>query len=470
MRVVRQPFVRAVAALWIGQIAAQALTLASTLWLVNALGIAAFGRFAAAQAIAAYAALLASAGTDLWGTRAAATSAAFPIGAFLSLRLAAGAAAGAAVVGFSLAVPELRTDWLLVAILCVIFVPTALRLDWWLYGTSRGRSVAEATVLRAVVALGLVLILVRTPEDLGWAATAHVLAVLFGALATVRLGALRTATWRWRVDVGDLRSVAWGAAPLAGAVLAAQVYYSLDTVLLRVWRGEVEAGFYASAYKIIMMIIAMRHLLVQAVFPFLVRAAGRSELRGLVLTVQRIGALMGLPFVVVGVLWARPILVFVFGDSFAPVAGPFAVLLVMAGVVFVNLAWPQLLNAHHRSGAYLLTLVVGAVVNVVGNALLIPRYGMIGAAWATLAAEVSVMCAAIIACRGVLQLSLVSYLRPALIAAAVMLLTGWLLTDAPWPVALISAACVYVAVALIQRPIRPHDLASFLAARTPANA
>jgi O-antigen/teichoic acid export membrane protein len=102
-RGLRVPIVRSVAALWSGQIASQALTLASTLWLVHALGVGAFGRFAAAQALAAYGVLLASAGTDLWGTRAAATAKVFPIGSFLAIRLIGGATAVLGILGISVA-------------------------------------------------------------------------------------------------------------------------------------------------------------------------------------------------------------------------------------------------------------------------------------------------------------------------------------------------------------------------------
>ena len=84
---------------------------------------------------------------------------------------------------------------------------------------------------------------------------------------------------------------------------------------------------------------------------------------------------------------AAPIVGLLFGGRYAAAAQPLQIL--AAGSVFVFVTW--ILHAAAISTnldrRLLLTTAIGLAANVALNIVLIPRYGISGAAWATVVAE-----------------------------------------------------------------------------------
>jgi O-antigen/teichoic acid export membrane protein len=87
-------------------------------------------------------------------------------------------------------------------------------------------------------------------------------------------------------------------------------------------------------------------------------------------------------------LWlAGPIVALLFGESYAPSVVPLQVL--SAGALFVFCTWilHAAAIATNLDRRLLVTTAVGLGSNVLLNLLLIPRWGIAGAAWATVLAE-----------------------------------------------------------------------------------
>jgi O-antigen/teichoic acid export membrane protein len=303
-----------------------------------------------------------------------------------------------------------------------------------------------------------VAVAVHAPVDKEWVAIAQI-----AGLAVASLVSLRFATdafeWRASPSFANLKRITKEALPLGAALLAAQIYYNLDVILLRLWRSEAETGLYASAYRIALLIIGLRHLLVQGLFPQLVRSAhaGAEEARTIVLAAQRVGTSFGFPLVVGGILWATPVLRLVFGEGFRGAGSTFAVLLAMTGVVFIDLAWPQLLNAYDRSGTYFWVILSGAIVNLALNIVLIPRVGMMGAAIATFAAELAVMLAAVWSVRSTVRVPFFSYASRPLMASIGMAVAGYVTMPAGLIWSIGSAVAVYLLLLVVSRAVTFND-------------
>jgi O-antigen/teichoic acid export membrane protein len=86
-------------------------------------------------------------------------------------------------------------------------------------------------------------------------------------------------------------------------------------------------------------------------------------------------------------LIASPLMLLIFGHEYGSAVAPLQIL--AGGALFVFTTW--ILHAAAISTnldrRLLLTTVVGLSANVVLNVLLIPRWGISGAAWATVIAE-----------------------------------------------------------------------------------
>jgi len=105
--------------------------------------------------------------------------------------------------------------------------------------------------------------------------------------------------------------------------------------------------------------------------------------------VRALGVAAGLGLVLgAASLWlAGPIVALLFGESYAPSVVPLQVL--SAGALFVFCTWilHAAAIATNLDRRLLVTTAVGLGSNVTLNLLLIPRWGIAGAAWATVLAE-----------------------------------------------------------------------------------
>src|SRR5205814_4261478 len=101
-----------------------------------------------------------------------------------------------------------------------------------------------------------------------------------------------------------------------------------------------------------------------------------------------------LPLVAFGFAMGSEIMGALFGGAYRSSGTAFAILLSSSAAVLVNANIGQILLACGDDRGFLLSVTVGAVVNVGLNLALIPALGMIGSAVATLVAEAAVIATA----------------------------------------------------------------------------
>jgi O-antigen/teichoic acid export membrane protein len=181
--------------------------------------------------------------------------------------------------------------------------------------------------------------------------------------------------------------------PLGAAAIAITVYYSFDTILLGVFRGDEEVAYYAAAYRIILPILALAGAVGTVAIPHLSFLVARDAPAASkeVARLSRQMVLVALPMAVGGALAAEPIIRLVYGPDFAPAVAPFRILVWSVATVYANAAFAFLLLARGGDRRYLLAVTAGAVANMALNLVVIPRAGMVGAAVVTIVSEVTVL-------------------------------------------------------------------------------
>ena len=192
-----------------------------------------------------------------------------------------------------------------------------------------------------------------------------------------------------RFDRAAWRDLQTAALPIGFFMIALNLYTYIDTVILGVIGTNAENGLYGVAYRVYEGLTYAPSILAAVLSPRLSylfvhdRPAHRHLLaRGLLGSV-----LLGIVLGGIAVLAARPILVTLFGAAYAPAVQPLQIL--AGGALFVFGTW--ILHAAAVSTnldrRLLLTTVVGLSANVIFNLVFIPRWGISGAAGATVIAE-----------------------------------------------------------------------------------
>jgi O-antigen/teichoic acid export membrane protein len=185
----------------------------------------------------------------------------------------------------------------------------------------------------------------------------------------------------------EFRRRAWlaMALPVTGIGGALYINAYADTLLIGFFRPKEEVGIYymASRFAELTTLVLIGYNLVLAPTFSNLFARGRSEeLQAMVTRNSRIMLLLSLPLAA-GIIVAGPWLLGILGEAFKAGQTPLTILAVAQ--LFSVFAGPAgvLLITSGRERAAMVGTLVGALVNVIGNLILIPAYGINGAAVAS---------------------------------------------------------------------------------------
>jgi len=181
--------------------------------------------------------------------------------------------------------------------------------------------------------------------------------------------------------------------PLVFAGMGSMIVQVANRPILAKTAGLAEAGIFGTCYKLGIGMMLLVGMFDQAWKPFILERAERPDAGALIARVLTyFGALSAWAFLasaffieplVTAPLFAGKPLIHASFWSGLPVVPVVTLAYLFNGLYFIMLA-PLMLDK--RTGAVSAATWAGALTNLGLNAALIPRYGMMGAAWATLAA------------------------------------------------------------------------------------
>lgn len=164
------------------------------------------------------------------------------------------------------------------------------------------------------------------------------------------------------------------------------VFYKTDIIMLSALAGLKEAGIYAAAFKLVELVQKIAVLAGRVFAPVIFKASHESDKSFNVFSsmMTRFMAIVGLLAGVVSVVMADELILLMFGDSYAE---SIQVLRILGGVMAsmsMLVAMQLLLSSIDLHVQRVVYLGVTVVVQIGANAILIPRFGALGAASASL--------------------------------------------------------------------------------------
>jgi O-antigen/teichoic acid export membrane protein len=380
--------------LFTGDAAARVLLFLYTVWVARQLGPGPFGLLTFAQAVLGYLLLAGDWGLATLGVREVAGAGTDQRAVWTGItRVRAGVALSLVLASGSvvwLVRPEPVTAAVMLATLATA-LPLAMLPDWACRGLGRMGLAASLGVLQAALALGGVLVLVHGPEQLvtvplvRLAAAAVTVAVAFsllGANPWAGSAAREAGAWLRRHGIGRLlRSGGY----LLSANAAMLAVHSADALLLKILRDNETVGLYGSAYRIIQVPMAAFYVLTSSALPVLTQlqreegGTARRTVHRLVLLAAAVGLAGALA------LWflREPVIHLVYGQEYASAGLVLGVLALAIPLDFVVAVKGTSYVAQGREKPLLGCIALAAGANIVANLLLIPRFGMMAAAWTT---------------------------------------------------------------------------------------
>lgn len=169
------------------------------------------------------------------------------------------------------------------------------------------------------------------------------------------------------------------------------IYVSLDTTILGFMKNEEEVGLYSTGTKLVKMIIPIVSILGTVMAPQIIKHIKKKDNEQVYSMIDKFidfCFLLGIPGIFLMTFLAKDIILLISGNTFinsTPTMKLTAIIIITIplGTFFGS----QILIPNDKEKLVLKVSVIGMTLNVILNLLLIPKYGIEGAAFALLATE-----------------------------------------------------------------------------------
>ena len=373
-----------------------ALSFLIGIWIARQLGPAIYGELAFALAVVALMGPIASLGTD----RIVLTDLARPreasggvVGTAIGVRFLAGAAAALAAALVALSLDRFAGGGQLVLLVCLMMLPFQAFDVLELFFQARMQAMRGVTARLSALAIasggrvaGLLI-----GASVAFFAAMQTLEILLDA---VFLFLLYRATGmdrrKWRFDRDEARSLLYRSFPLLLSGLAITVYMRIDQVLIRLMMDVASVGKYAAVARITQTTYFIPTALSASIAPLLTRTwehdpDGYFAMLGRIVRWMVIGALCVAASIA---LASREIVAVLLGDAYLDAV---AVVTIQAfSLIFVGFGYVsgQHLLLRNEARLFLHRTLAGALTGAALTVALIPRFGLIGAAAASLCGHI----------------------------------------------------------------------------------
>lgn len=261
------------------------------------------------------------------------------------------------------------------------------------------RAVAVAQLANGALTIGLTAVLLAATGSVGWAAAGSAMGSLIAWLGccaplasrVLDADARRTVPKRHthRISPPGPGALVWMALPLGLASGITSLTANVPRYALQDRLGAAALGAFAAAGYLVLTGNVLVSAVAQPLLPRLVelRAAGaRARFAALVRHALIGVAVAGVLAVWAAELFGASVLRTVYGEEYAEDAGTLTVLTVATAVAATCFVLDAALSAVRRFTGQLAVNAAVLVAAVLAALVLVPRYGIIGAAWATAAA------------------------------------------------------------------------------------
>lgn len=292
-----------------------------------------------------------------------------------------------------LCVPKLQQEKSLYVIISSQIILSAIGMEWMYKGLEQYTYITIRSLIFKIIALLLMFTLIKEQKDY----------VVYGGLTIFAasasnvmnlVNAHRYISFRPIGGYHPLRHLNAVAVFFAMAC-ATTIYTNLDTVMLGFIRNYEDVGYYNAAVKVKTVLVSVITSLGVVLLPrasYYLEHGFKEEFFKISKKAYNFVLLISIPLAVYFLLFAKQGILLLSGNAYLNAVVPMKI--IMPTLVFIGITniWGiQMLIPLGREKTVLYSEIAGAVVDLILNVIMIPRFAAAGAAFGTLCAEAVVM-------------------------------------------------------------------------------
>lgn len=291
-------------------------------------------------------------------------------------------------------VTKFQNNFFLLIISCLQILISPLNIEWLYSGLEKYAYITKRAIFFRVVSVFLIFTFVRQKEDY----VIYAGIIMFSCVGNYfcnMINSFKYIDFKTKTNV-NLKRHLKSIFILFASILAINIYTNLDTVMLGFINGDYAVGLYDVACKAKLVLLSLINAISIVLFPRLSYYLSKNNMKVYKAILSEsiiIIFAIAIPMALFFELTAQDVILVLGGDGYLKATLCMQILmpiLIISG--FSNITGNQILLPHGRDAHYMKAVMAGAILDVVLNIYLMPRYSLYGAAIATLIAEFTQMC------------------------------------------------------------------------------
>jgi O-antigen/teichoic acid export membrane protein len=269
-----------------------------------------------------------------------------------------------------------------------LIVANIISVDWYFFGNEKYKYIAIRSLIVKIVSFCLILLCVHDSDDYYIYAVLYCVGIIgnsfFNIVYLLKDVGIYNGVISFKPHIKPILYMFF-------SVIAVDLYSKIDISMLGIYNDNYSVACYSYSVKLVKMLAVVFFSFTSVVLPRLSKGKeGHNEkdvssiIR--IIIILCFGTMIGIYSIsdnITLVLWGKEY------------EGSIIILKILAPLVFIcplgNLFGVQILTSFNAEKTLLYTNILGLIINVCCNFLMIPRYGYIGAAFASVMCEFTVM-------------------------------------------------------------------------------
>jgi O-antigen/teichoic acid export membrane protein len=188
----------------------------------------------------------------------------------------------------------------------------------------------------------------------------------------------------------NIKTVVFSAFPLFWAEVMVNIYDKADILMLSIMKGDEEVGIYSVATRLVAAISLVVGAAYRVILPSLSKVDDIEKKNIYISNAVKYLGLITIPITIGGIVTAPQLIDFFFSDEYKGAIVAFKILILNVVIVGIGSIFGTFLLSIGKVKYYTLAITCGAIVNIIGNFWMIPKYSYVGASITTVAAQLIV--------------------------------------------------------------------------------
>lgn len=321
----------------------------------------------------------------------------------------------------------------------------------------------EAIFTSSLASLNFILIIsaIFLRLDLFWIFKINLFVSAFGFLLVLFFVRQKFAIFKLEKNLVLWKNLLKNVLPFALSAVFISIYYYMDQVMLSFMKGDQVTGWYGAIYKILLVLISIVGVYFGVFFPVVSRLykKDKQKLELLLRATVKLSFTLALPVTLGITILAHPIVLFIFGKEF--LGGVLALQILIWTIFLISICgvYANSLLACFQKKIFTIGVGLGALVNILFNILLIPKFSLEGAAAATVLAEISIFIYMYhYFSKKLFKLNFIPYLSKPFLAVIIMGIVVYFLKDWNLFLTILLGAGIYSLIFLLIKGIKKEEL------------